>query len=48
MLPSREVMLARVVGGIQAPIAGFVSVLAGTLRKVVTALDAIAKKKSQG
>ena len=48
MLPSREVMLARVVGGIQAPIAGFVNVLAGTLRKVVTALDAIAKKKSNG
>ena len=46
MLPSREVMLARVVGGIQAPISGFVSVLAGTLRKVVTALDAIAKKRS--
>ena len=46
MLPSREVMLARVVGGIQAPIAGFVSVLAGALRKVVTALDAIAKKKA--
>ena len=48
MLPSREVMLARVVGGIQAPISGFVSVLAGTLRKVVTALDAIAKKKTNG
>jgi large subunit ribosomal protein L10 len=47
MLPSRDVMLARVVGTIQAPISGFVSVLAGTLRKVVTALDAIAKKKSQ-
>ena len=48
MLPSREVMLARVVGGMQAPISGFVSVLAGTLRKVVTALDAIAKKKTNG
>ena len=45
-LPSREVMLSRVLGTMQAPIAGFVSVLAGTLRKVVTALDAIAKKKS--
>ena len=48
MLPSREVMLARVVGGIQAPISGFVSVLAGTLRKAVTVLDAIAKKKANG
>ena len=47
-LPSREVMLARVLGTMQAPISGFVSVLAGTLRKVVTALDAIAKKKSNG
>ena len=45
-LPSREVMLSRVLGTMQAPIVGFVSVLAGTLRKVVTALDAIAKKKS--
>ena len=45
-LPSREVMLSKVLGTMQAPIAGFVSVLAGTLRKVVTALDAIAKKKS--
>ena len=48
MLPSREVMLARVIGGMQAPISGFVSVLAGTLRKVVTALDALAKKKAGG
>ena len=45
-LPSREVLLGRVVGGIQAPISGFVQVLAGTLRKMVTVLDAIAKKKS--
>ncbi len=44
-LPSREVLLARVAGGIQAPIFGFVQVLAGTLRKAVTVLDAIAKKK---
>ena len=48
MLPSREVMLAKVLGGMQAPVSGFVGVLAGTLRKVVTALDAIAKKKANG
>ena len=48
MLPSREVMLARVAGTLQAPISGFVQVLAGTLRKVVAALDAIAKKKTNG
>ena len=44
-LPSREVLLARVAAGIQAPISGFVQVLAGTLRKMVTVLDAIAKKQ---
>ena len=44
-LPSREVLIARVVGGMQAPISGFVGVLAGTLRKIVTVLDAVAKKK---
>ncbi len=44
-LPSREVLLAKVAGGIQAPIAGFVNVLAGTLRKFVTVVAAIAKKK---
>lgn len=45
-LPSREVLLARVAGGMQAPISKFVNVLAGTVRKVVTVLDAIAKKKA--
>ena len=44
-LPSREVLLSRVVGTIQAPISGFVQVLAGTLRKMVTVIDAIAKQK---
>ena len=44
-LPSREVLLSRVVGQIQAPISGFAQVLAGTLRKMVTVLDAVAKKK---
>lgn len=47
-LPSREVLLARVLGGMQAPVSRFVGVLAGTLRKMVTVLDAIAKKKSNG
>ncbi|MCG3176447.1 MAG: 50S ribosomal protein L10 [Candidatus Omnitrophica bacterium] len=44
-LPSREVLLARVVGGIQTPVSKFVGVLSGTLRQAVTVLDAIAKKK---
>lgn len=47
-LPSREVLLGKVLGGMQAPISNFVGVLAGTVRKVVTVLDAIAKKKSNG
>lgn len=44
-LPPREVLLAQVVGGVQAPIAGFVSVLQGTLRKLVYALDAVREQK---
>ena len=47
-LPSREVMLAKVVGQMQAPISQFVGVLASTVRQVVNVLDAIAKKKTQG
>ena len=47
-LPSREVLLAWVVGGVQAPITRFVNVLSGTVRRVVTVLDAIAKKKQGG
>lgn len=39
-LPPREVLLARVVGGMQAPIAGLVTVLGGTLRGLVTVLNA--------
>lgn len=45
-LPPREVLLAQVVGGMQAPISGFVSVLQGTLRKLVYALDAVREKKA--
>ncbi len=47
-LPSKDVLLARIVGGIQAPISRFVGVLAGTVRQVVNVLDAIAKKKGSG
>jgi large subunit ribosomal protein L10 len=44
-LPPREVLLSKVVGGLQAPIYGFVNVLQGTLRKLVYALNAICEKK---
>jgi len=45
-LPTRDEMLATVVGTIAAPISGFVRVLAGTPRALVLALGAIAKSKS--
>jgi large subunit ribosomal protein L10 len=39
-LPSREVLLGRVVGTMQAPIGGLVNVLAGSLRGLVNVLQA--------
>ncbi len=45
-LPSRDVLLARVLGGMQAPMYGFASVLQGTLRSFVYALEAIRKQKA--
>lgn len=44
-LPSREVLLAQVVGGIAAPLSGFVNVLQGPMRKLVYALEAIREQK---
>jgi len=44
-LPSKEVLLAMVVGGIKAPITGFVMVLGGVLRKFVYVIDAVKNKK---
>ena len=40
-LPSKEVLIAKVLGGFNAPIAGFANVLNGTLRGLVVALNAI-------
>lgn len=45
-LPSREELLARILGSINAPISNFVNVSQGIIRKFVYALDAIAKKAS--
>ena len=45
-LPSREELLAKVVGSINAPISGFVNVLAGNLRNIVYVLNAVKDKKS--
>ncbi|MGI6169500.1 MAG: 50S ribosomal protein L10 [Christensenellales bacterium] len=44
-LPSREVLLAKMLGSMNAPITGFVSVLSGTLRSLVCALNAVKEKK---
>lgn len=46
-LPSREELLARVVGGLKSPLSGFVNVLGGTKRNLVYVLSAIADKKSE-
>ena len=40
-LPSKEVLISRVLGGLNAPISGFANVLNGTLRGLVIALNAI-------
>ncbi len=44
-LPSREQLLAQVVGGMKSPLNGFVRTLNGVQQKFVYALSAIAEKK---
>lgn len=44
-LPSKEELLAKMVGSLNAPVSGFVNVLAGNLRGLVNSLKAIAEKK---
>lgn len=46
-LPTREVLIAQVLGGLNAPISGFANVLQGTIRNVVYALNAVKEKKEQ-
>jgi len=45
MLPSKEQLLAKLVGSLKSPISGFHGILAGVLRKLVYALAAIRDKK---
>jgi large subunit ribosomal protein L10 len=45
-LPSKEVLLGQVVGTLNAPITGFVTVLNGNLKGLVVALNAIAEKRA--
>lgn len=44
-LPPKEVLVAQALGGLNAPITGFVTVLNGTLKGLVVALNAIAEKQ---
>ncbi len=45
-LPSRQQLLGQLVGTLNAPVSGFVNVLAGNLRGLVTVLGAIKEKKA--
>ncbi len=45
LIPSKQELLAKLVGTLNAPVSGFVNVLAGNLRGLVTVLGAIAKAK---
>jgi large subunit ribosomal protein L10 len=44
-LPPKEVLIAQVLGGLNAPISGFATVLNGTMKGLVVALNAIAEKQ---
>lgn len=45
-LPPREQLIAKVLGGLNAPISGFVTVLNANLKGLVVALNAIAEQKA--
>jgi ribosomal protein L10 len=45
-LPSRQELLSRLVGRMQAPVSGLVGSLQGIVRKAVATLDAVAKKRA--
>ncbi len=45
-LPSKEELLAKVVGSINAPVSGFVNVLAGNIRGIVQIIKSISEKKA--
>lgn len=45
-LPSREVLVAKALGGLNAPIQGFANVLQGSIRSLAIVLNAISEEKS--
>jgi len=47
-LPSREVLLAQVVGTLAAPMSGFAGVLTALLRGFATVVDAYQKQRTEG
>jgi len=44
-LPSKQELYAKIVGSINAPVSGFVNVLAGNIRNLVQVLKAVGEKK---
>ena len=46
-LPSREVLLGRLAGGMAAPMTGMAGVLSGPIRNLLGVLSAVAEKKRQ-
>lgn len=46
-LPPKPVVLSQLLGTMKAPVTGLATVLSGTLRGLVTALDAIRKQKEE-
>jgi large subunit ribosomal protein L10 len=46
LIPSRPELLAKLVGSINAPVSGFVNVLAGNIRNLLNVLNALQKAKS--
>ena len=46
-LPSKEILVAQALRGLNGPISGLVTVLNGTLKGLVVALNAIAEKQQQ-
>lgn len=46
-LPSRDELIAKIVGSMQAPISGLVNVLQGNIRNMVYVLDAVRAKKAE-
>ena len=45
-LPPKEVLIAKMMGSLNAPITNFVGVLSATLRSLVYAIDAVRKQKA--